>query len=289
MHWLRGTRFAGTFGIAVYHRISPLISGVPQPTMNVTPDRFRQQLLGLRARGFSAWPLARLLACHAENIPVPQKVFTITFDDGFGSVYEHAWPVLRELDVPATVFVNTAYLDSDRPFPFDTWAQTHEFTAPAHAWRPLRVAECEAMFASGLVEIGSHTHTHADFRGRPQQLAADLALANHALQTRLGITSAPFAFPYGRVKWGFASPELGQVVQAAGLQCALTTEALPVHPAESPFHWGRFNAYQWDTAATLAAKFAGWYSWGPALQERWLKRSVADSVTAGKEVVACPK
>ncbi len=44
----------------------------------------------------------------------------VTFDDGFETVYRHAWPVLQELRIPATVFLNTAYLDSPEPFPFDT-------------------------------------------------------------------------------------------------------------------------------------------------------------------------
>ena len=38
----------------------------------------------------------------------------ITFDDGHGSVLEHALPVLEEHGIPATLFINTGYWDQDR-------------------------------------------------------------------------------------------------------------------------------------------------------------------------------
>ena len=41
----------------------------------------------------------------AQGEPVPPYVVVVTFDDGFESVYEHAWPVLREFRIPATIFV----------------------------------------------------------------------------------------------------------------------------------------------------------------------------------------
>ena len=40
-----------SFGILMYHRVTPPVEGVPPPTWNVTPERFRRQLGGLLARG----------------------------------------------------------------------------------------------------------------------------------------------------------------------------------------------------------------------------------------------
>src|SRR5262249_56352963 len=42
-----GSRTAGTIGILMYHRVTEPCAGVPQPTFNVTPRRFREQLAGL--------------------------------------------------------------------------------------------------------------------------------------------------------------------------------------------------------------------------------------------------
>jgi hypothetical protein len=57
------------------------------------------------------------------------------------------------------------------------------------------------------------------------------------------------------------------VARDVGVRCALTTEAETVRGGQSPFGWGRFNVYDWDSAQSLAAKLQGWYGWAPALQE----------------------
>jgi hypothetical protein len=124
------------------------------------------------------------------------------------------------------------------------------------------------MARGGLVRIGAHTHTHADFRGQPQALLADLQTCVEVVRPRFGVEDVPFAFPFGRRALGYVSDELVGAARASGVTCALTTEASLVDPRSDPFGWGRFNAYDWDTGATLAARLEGWYGWAPRLQER---------------------
>lgn len=264
-----GTAPVPTVGILVYHRICPSYRDVPPATMNVTPRRFRAQLRGLLTRGFRIWPLSRLLDHHARGLPVPGQTTAITFDDAFASVHDHAWPILRELNVPAVAFQATAYLDSTEPFPFDSWGVAHAGRVPPGAYRSLTTEQCRRMHASGLMELGAHTHSHADFRGRPEAFAADLARSVEELRERFGLGEVPFAFPFGRRHQGYVTPALLEAARGSGVNCALTTEAVPVRPGDDPFGWGRFNVYEWDTGGTLAAKLQGWYSWAPRLQE-WL-------------------
>ena len=268
LHRAFGARDAGRPGIFVYHRVADPVRGVPTPTINVPPARFRAQLAGLLARGFVARSLTDLLGRHEAGEPVPPRTFVVTFDDGYENVYTRAFPVLRELNVPATVFVNTAFLDQDQPFPFDAWGRECAGAAPAEAYRPLTVAQCREMAAGGLIEIAAHTHTHDDFRGRPDALRADLHTCVAAIRAQFGSDRVTFAFPYGRKALGYVNAELLQAARDAGAAGALTTEAELVDPRSDPFGWGRFNAYHWDTAATLAAKLAGWYGWAPRLHER---------------------
>jgi peptidoglycan/xylan/chitin deacetylase (PgdA/CDA1 family) len=258
-----GSRAAGRPGILVYHRVADPVGGVPAPTINVPPGRFRAQLAGLLARGFVPRPLTDLLDRHAAGEPVPPRTFVVTFDDGYENVYTRAWPVLRDLGVPATVFVNTAFLGSDRPFPFDAWGRAHAAAVPAEAYRPLTVAQCREMAAAGLVDIGAHTHTHADFRGRPADLGPDLRTCADAVRAWFGPSRVTFAFPFGRRALGYVTDDLLEAARGTGVACALTTEAELVEPGSDPFGWGRFNAYSWDTGATLAAKLGGWYRGRP--------------------------
>lgn len=266
---LLGDRARHRPGILIYHRVADPVPGLPFPDMNVRPASFRRQLVGLRQRGYDFWPLTKLLD-HAEaGRPVPPRVAVITFDDGFGGVFRHAWPVLRELRAPATVFLNTAYLDERGPFPFDAWGVRWHGRAPEEAYRPLTVAECRAMQEDLLVELAAHTHTHADFRGRPDAFEADLSANVRALRDLFGVERPTFAFPFGRWHLGFVSGPLIEAARRAGVRCALTTEAAAVTPGTDPFGWPRFNAYDWDTGQTLTARLLGWYGWAPAVQE-WL-------------------
>ena len=109
-------------GILLYHRIAAPTTGVAQPTYNVTPSRFRSQMQGLLARGYTPWPLRRVVQWHCTGRPIPPRTFVVTFDDGYENVYCHAWPTLWELQIPATIFVTTSCLDAQTAFASDDWS-----------------------------------------------------------------------------------------------------------------------------------------------------------------------
>ena len=88
------------------------------------------------------------------------------------------------------------------------------------------------------------------------------------VRDRFGIKDVSFAFPFGCPYLGFASEVLVRQAKKAGVTCSLTTEAIPVDLSADPFHWGRFNVFPWDSAASLAAKIEGWYEWAPRLRRR---------------------
>ena len=251
--WL-GRRFAEAFGILTYHRVAWPVVGSPPPTCNVTPDQFRRQLASLLEQGYEPWALRRVLDHHRQGQPIPRTVFVVTFDDGYKNFYTQAWPVLRELNIPATLFVATAYLDSHDSFPFDTWTAAGSKQVPPETWKPVTWAQCAEMLDDELIEIGSHTHTHRVFRGHREEFCEDLRLSQETLARRLGVHNATFSFPFG-----ICSSELSDVARAAGVSCALTTQRELVTPHRDPFGWGRFGVTQSDTGQTLFANLDGWY------------------------------
>lgn len=256
---LRGPRVVGKVGILMYHRVTERCHGVPAPTWNVTPQRFRAQLRGLLRRGFRAWPLRQVIAYGHRQTPIPPRTFVVTFDDGYESVYASAWPVLKELDVPATVFLATAFLDSDRSFPFDDWLAKGSPRVPAQAWRPLSTAQCREMAATGLVELGAHTHTHDDFRTRPAAFEQDLARCVTVMRERFELSVPTFAFPFGFRGARDPVRVLTPVAKGIGVACGLTTEPVLVDPTSDPFEWGRFCVSDADSASMIAAFLDGWY------------------------------
>lgn len=265
LHRAFGSRARGRAGILMYHRVMPPPhfagdpSGMSSPPDNVPPDRFRAQLAGLLRRGFNVRPLRELLACNARGEPLPPRTVAVTFDDGYQSVYRYAWPLLRELQLPATVFLATAHVGAAAPFPFDPWGMAYAADAPPAAYRPLTVDQCREMAATKLADFGAHTDTHRDFRGRPEEFREDLHKSINFVRAVLGIEDVMFAFPYGSRRRGFADAALVAAAKRTGVICGLTTECALIEAASDPFQWGRFNVFPWDSDATLAAKLSGWY------------------------------
>lgn len=241
-------------GILTYHRVANHVG--PDPAMlNVSPARFREQITGLLRLGYQPVSLSSLVTA-SEPRSLSYRHFAIVFDDGYSDIFRHVFPVLCELNVPVTVFLATAYLDSDQRFPFDDWSLDS-----AETGRPLSTDECQQMLDSGLVELGSHTHFHSDFRNRPAAFRLDLQQSLDVLQERFGITSPAFSFPYG-----FTSNALVEIVKALGPVCGLTADCQLITSGDDPYQWGRFGATELDSAWTLATKLDGWYS---SCQNAW--------------------
>jgi peptidoglycan/xylan/chitin deacetylase (PgdA/CDA1 family) len=261
-------RSENEFGILAYHRVAPVQPECPPPTINVTPDRFREQITGIIRQGFKFLPLQEVLKKSAARESLPPRTAVLTFDDGFESIYEYAWPTLREMQVPSTIFLTTSFLNQQTPFPFDAWGRTYSEKVPPICYRPLSHGQCVEMAGTGLVELGAHTHTHADFRDRDEEFRSDMQLCLDYFEEHFGITRPSFAFPFGKPSLGFAGPSSVKVARELGVTCALTTEAVSACVSDSPYSWGRFNVYDWDTSKTVAAKLLGYYSWAPLIAER---------------------
>jgi peptidoglycan/xylan/chitin deacetylase (PgdA/CDA1 family) len=171
------------------------------------------------------------------------------------------WPILKRLKIPATLFLATQYIETQRPFPFDGWGVEHEHKVPAEAWRPLSWAQCREMQASGLLELGTHSHTHRSFRDKPAELERDLLTSLSVLEDQIGPGPRPFAYPFGSGRKGFAEAPIQDAARRAGVTCALTTEIGSVDPRTDPFSWPRLEVADSDKAATVKAKLEGWYTW----------------------------
>ena len=172
--------------VLIYHRVG----GGADTEIDLDPAVFDEQMAWLaesgRAIGLDT-ALARLAVREpvgAAASPTGSKAnpVVVTFDDGTADLVDHALPILVRHGVPATVYIATRHVDEQLPWPADgvpiTWAGAQE------------------MVDSGLVTIGSHTHSHALLdRLTPAAAADELDRSRQLIEDRLGVSADHFAYP----------------------------------------------------------------------------------------------
>ncbi len=171
------------------------------PQLEITPERFAEQIAWLASRGWSTASLERGFPQGAAPSHSKRSV-VITFDDGTRDFAEHARPVLLQHGFFATLFVVSGHVGG-----VSSWDQNlGELARPLLGWDDLR-----ALSAEGF-EIGSHTHRHRPLTTLTDDEAREeLALSRTTLSEQLGGAPEQFAYPRG-----FYRAEHRRLVREAG-------------------------------------------------------------------------
>jgi colanic acid/amylovoran biosynthesis glycosyltransferase len=107
--------------VLAYHRIVESLDspGVNPSLVSATAVDFERQMLHL-ARFYRVVSIGDVLHSLREGAPLPPRAVLITFDDGYRDFEALAWPILRALELPVTLFVPTAHAtDPERVFWWD--------------------------------------------------------------------------------------------------------------------------------------------------------------------------
>ena len=170
--------------VLCYHRIGgPLELGVTRVGRSV----FARQMTALAKAG---WRTLSLDEFRHTTHPAPRTVL-LTFDDGYASLAEHAYPVLADLGFTATTFLITDFVGKT-----NTWDVRYTWDRLPH----LKWNAIEHWRGRGF-EFGSHGAAHRRLTWLPDsEVQTDLRRSRDVLLTRLGADAArAIAYPFGAV------------------------------------------------------------------------------------------
>jgi peptidoglycan/xylan/chitin deacetylase (PgdA/CDA1 family) len=207
----------------------------------VTPATLKEQIEALLRRGYQGMTFG-----DAAGAPAGTKAVAVTFDDGFGSVFERAFPVLSELGVPATVFVVTDFIGAEAPLAWGGMKDWLEGRSQAEL-KPMSWEQLEQLAGAGW-EIGSHTRSHPALTGLDDSaLHEELQGSRELLEQRLGRRCRSFAYPFGDF-----DDRVVAAVRAAGYEAAATFGGRVY--LEDPLRWPRVVVLRSDSSARFRLK-----------------------------------
>jgi len=147
---------------------------------------FEQQMKYLDENGYRVISFAQLNEFLEYRHAIPKKAVIISIDDGYRSVYDVAYPVLKKFGFNATLFIYTEFINTCKN---------------ALTWKQLAV-----MKADGF-EIGAHTVSHSDLTRQKEgedtpafmeRIEKELRISKKTIDKKLGQNTILLAFPYGR-------------------------------------------------------------------------------------------
>jgi peptidoglycan/xylan/chitin deacetylase (PgdA/CDA1 family) len=120
-----------------------------------------------------------------------RPIVAVTFDDGYLDNYANAHPILKKHGVPATFFVSTGIVDTDREFQHDIDKNVRGL--PNMSWDQIRELHAEGH------EIGAHTINHVNI-AKVDQATAETELTDALARVRqeIGVQDVAYAYCFGK-------------------------------------------------------------------------------------------
>jgi peptidoglycan/xylan/chitin deacetylase (PgdA/CDA1 family) len=227
--------------IVMYH------SFTPGGWAAVAPGSLRWQLELMRD-AYEVVPLARLVAALANGEPT-EGLVAVTVDDAYEDFFTVAYPMLRELGLPATLFVPTGLVGAH-----SDWYD--------EARAPLKIAGSSMLgeLDPDLVTLGSHTVHHRRLGGLvAEALETELSGSKRYLETLTGRPVTLLAYPFGG-RASYTADTL-RAARAAGFVAAVTTRWATYSSERELMSLPRISFREGDGPAQVRAKLAGDFDW----------------------------
>jgi peptidoglycan/xylan/chitin deacetylase (PgdA/CDA1 family) len=207
--------------ILMYHMIKDPERGARFNGLRVSPLMFERQLSWLKKNGWSSYTMSEIIESSEKTA---EKKVVLTFDDGFADNYTNAFPLLKKYNFKATLYLVADRHDRD----WSVSKKQHHNTGELRNEPKLSDEQVAEMLTSGLVELGAHTLTHANFAIiATEEKKQQILQSKIDMEKQFGVQIKTFAYPFGI----FLGTD-PQLVANAGYTSAVTTES-GIDPSES--------------------------------------------------------
>lgn len=160
-----------------------------QSVISFSPELFRRAVEKLYENGYRTISLAEALESLNRGGPFPDRSFVITFDDGYRSVFDEAFPVLEKYGMSATVFLTVG--DDTKPGADKRLPSLNGLHMLA--WKEIKEMQ------KGGIDFGAHTLTHPDLTTLPfDSVEYEIRKSKEIIEDALGTAVPLFAYPYGK-------------------------------------------------------------------------------------------
>jgi peptidoglycan/xylan/chitin deacetylase (PgdA/CDA1 family) len=236
--------------ILMYHRVN---DSHPGDRLTVHPRDFERQMEVLASSGRPVLRLDEALRALGGSATLPDRAIAITFDDGFRDNFDFALPVLDRLRLPATFFIVTGHVGTDRCI--------ERYSGCCENDRVLTWEHVCEMKDRGH-EIGGHSRSHRELGGLPDHdVAEEVVGCRRDIEAR-GIDARLFCYPRGSEGAG-----VRRQVARAGFHGACTVSPGANAPGTDPFGLRRTEIAGEDGIMDFERKLDGYFdSWHRLVQ-----------------------
>src|SRR4026209_1017397 len=210
--------------IFCYHR---LVDKIRYPGTEITPAAFEAQMKELKDRGITVISMQDLLAWKRGEKNIPPRAAVVTFDDGWKSQYEVAWPIMKKYGYPFTMFIYTEGVRAgslgggeaitrgqladmrDNGIDIEGHSATHQDLREGHTIT--------------LISGGKRTRTKVTGPQYEEWMQNEVVGSKQLLEQRLGIKVNCFAVPFGNY-----NEHVKEIARKSGYEAMFTVYGQPI-------------------------------------------------------------
>jgi len=216
----------------------------------ITPETFTSQMEFIR-ENYQIIRLNRIRDAFFDGEKDATKII-ITFDDGFKNFFEFAYPTLKKLSIPSTIFIPTGFIGSS-----NLWDMHKNFYTKINIMNSKQLL---ALSQECLVDFGSHTVSHLSMRNLcAEKMMREAVDSKKKLEDLFGFGINMFAYPYGQLD--DISGETTRTLLDAGYEIAVTSRWGTLQSLNGMLKLKRIFFKEKDSYDDLRTKIEGQYDW----------------------------